>query len=41
MCSDPYITNLQENLAQARLTIERLEEETVPQQRYKELQRQL
>lgn len=34
--SDPGITNLQGNLAQAWLTIEILEEETVPQQRYHE-----
>lgn len=39
--SDHSIVNLQENLAQAWLTIEWLEEETVPQQRYQELQRQL
>jgi len=31
--SDPTIANLQENLAQAWLTIERLEVEIVPQQR--------
>lgn len=30
--NDPSIVNLQENLAQAQLTIEHLEIETVPQQ---------
>lgn len=40
-CSDPGMTNLQENLAQAKLTTKRLEEETIPQQRYQELQMQL
>lgn len=39
--SDPIIINPQEKLAQAQLTIERLEEETIPQQRYQELERQL
>lgn len=38
---DPSITNHQKKLAQAQLTIEKLEEETIPQQRYQELQRQL
>jgi len=39
--NNPSITKLQEDLAQAQLTIEKLEEETVPQQRYQELQKQL
>ena len=39
--NDPIILNLQKELAQARLALERLEQETVPQKRYQEMQRQL
>ena len=38
--NDPIILNLQEELAQARLALEQLEQETVSQQRHQELQRQ-
>ena len=38
---DPIILNLQKELAQARLALEWLEQETIPQQRYQALQRQL
>lgn len=39
--NNPSIVNLQEDITQARLTIERLELETVSQQKYQEFQRQL
>jgi len=35
------ITKLQEDLAQAQWTIEKLEEETIPQKKYQKLQQQL
>ena len=37
--NDPSISNLQRDLAQARLAIERLELENFSQQKYQELQR--
>lgn len=37
----PGITKLQEDLAQAKWTIEKLEEENVPQKKYQDLQQQL
>jgi len=38
MGNNPNIKKLQEDLAQAQWTIEKLEEETVPQKKYQELQ---
>ena len=39
--NDPGVIKLQEELAQAQQTIEKLEEKIVPKKKYQELQQQL
>ena len=41
MDNDPRLVTLQKDLAQAQQTIEKLTEETIPQEKYQKLQKHL